>query len=100
MARRRRGWLSRIFRSHDFARDLTVTTLGVLIALGIGEIVEEVRWKLRIAANDDAMRQEAGLLHSVYIERTMLQPCIARDSGACGFRAKRKEAINITNRDF
>ena len=74
----RRNLLVRIFRSHDFARDIVVTTLGVLIALGIGEIVEEVRWKLRIAANDKAMRAEAGLLRGVYIERDMLEPCIAR----------------------
>ena len=70
--KRRRSLIGRIFRSHDFARDIVVTTLGVLIALGIGEIVEEVRWKFRIAANDKAMRAEAGLLHGVYVERDML----------------------------
>lgn len=77
-ARRRRGLIGRIFRSHDFARDITVTTLGVLIALGIGEVVDEVRWKMRISATEAAMRQEAGLLYTVYIERQMLQPCLAR----------------------
>ena len=76
--KRRRNFIARIFRSHDFARDITVTTLGVLIALGIGEAVEEVRWKIRIAANEKAMRAEAGLLHAVYIERDLLEPCIAR----------------------
>lgn len=74
----RRSLAARVFRSHDFIRDIVVTTLGVLIALGIGEIVEEVRWKFRIAATDEAMREEAGLLHTVYIERQMLEPCIAR----------------------
>ena len=75
---RQPGLAARIFRSHDFARDIVVTTLGVLIALGIGEIVEEIRWKLRIAAIDDATKEEAGLLHTVYIERQILEPCIAR----------------------
>lgn len=74
----RSNFIARILRSHDFVRDLTVTTLGVLIALGIGEIVDEIRWQIRIAATENAMRQEAGLLHAVYIERTMLQPCLAR----------------------
>jgi hypothetical protein len=75
---RRRSLWTRIFRSHDFARDITVTTLGVLIALGIGEVVDEIRWKLRLDATERVMRNELGLVHSVYIEKQMLQPCIAR----------------------
>jgi hypothetical protein len=74
----RRSFWKRMFRSHDFARDIVVTTLGVLIALGIGELVEEVRWKFRIAASDRVMREELGLLRGAYVEKLALQPCISR----------------------
>lgn len=41
-APKRRNWLVRIVRSRDFTRDIIVTTLGVLIALGIGAIVDAI----------------------------------------------------------
>ena len=68
----------RIVQSHDFVRDITVTTLGVLIALGIGEVVDEIRWKFRIAATQKTMREELGLVQAMYVEKIMLQPCITR----------------------
>ena len=58
---RRRPLLARIFRSHDFLRDITVTTLGVLIALAVGEAVDEIRWQFRINATERVMREELGL---------------------------------------
>jgi hypothetical protein len=67
-----------IFRSRDFLRDIIVTTLGVLIALAIGAGVDELRWQFRIDATERVMREEMGLVGAVYIERRMLQPCIAR----------------------
>jgi len=67
-----------IVKSHDFARDLTVTTLGVLIALGIGEVVDEIRWKFRVAAAEAAMDAELGLVHGAYTEKVALQPCLNR----------------------
>lgn len=70
--------LSGIFEGHDFFRDLLVTTLGVLIALGIGELVEEFRWKLRIEATEKAMNSELGLVYAVYLAEIELQPCVAR----------------------
>ena len=75
---RRPSLLKRIFKSHDFARDITVTTLGVLIALGIGEIVEEIRWKLRVNAASAAMEKELALVNAIYHEQLALQPCITR----------------------
>ncbi|WP_118857062.1 hypothetical protein [Sphingomonas mesophila] len=77
----KRGRLARIVRSRDFARDILVTTLGVLIALGIGEVVEEIRWKLRIASTQTAIERELGLVHAVYLSELELQPCMARRIG-------------------
>ena len=77
-ARRKRPLWRRIIQSHDFARDITVTTLGVLIALAIGAVVEELRWRGRSAAMDRITTEELGLLHSTYIEKIELQPCVAR----------------------
>jgi hypothetical protein len=76
--RRKPPLFVRIVRSHDFLRDLTVTTLGVLIALGIGEIVEEIRWKFRVQAAEDAMEKELKLVNAIYREQLALQPCITR----------------------
>jgi hypothetical protein len=75
--RKRPLWV-RIFKSHDFARDLAVTTLGVLIALGIGEVVEEIRWKFRVASAESAMENELRLVNAIYHEQLALQPCVTR----------------------
>jgi hypothetical protein len=75
---RKRSMWSRIFTSHDFARDLTVTALGVLIALGIGEIVEEIRWKFRVRAAEAAMEKELSLVNALYHEQLALEPCVTR----------------------
>lgn len=72
------GRLSRIVRSRDFARDILVTTLGVLIALAIGEAAEEIRWKFRVASTETAMKRELGLVRGVYVSELELEPCISR----------------------
>lgn len=57
-APKRRNWLTRIVRSRDFTRDIIVTTLGVLIALGIGAVVDAIGWRMRLAATERMMNRE------------------------------------------
>lgn len=58
------------------AREVGSIVLGVLIALGIGEIAEAARWKLRVDSSTSAMTQELKQNHYIYVERTIVQPCI------------------------
>jgi len=72
---RRSHPLVRIARSRDFLRDIIVTTLGVLIALGIGAIVEDIRWRLRLAAVNDVMNSELSLVRGNYAYQLLGQRC-------------------------
>jgi hypothetical protein len=61
-----------------FVREVGSVVLGVLIALGIGEIAEYARWQVRAhytnAAIDAELRRNAGVLD----ERALFQPCLDR----------------------
>lgn len=70
-------WLT-IFRSRDFLRDIVVTTLGVLLALFIGEIAENVRWSFRLVRTEASLHDEASRNLGVMIERGLTTPCIER----------------------
>jgi hypothetical protein len=75
-APKRRNWLVRIVKSRDFTRDIIVTTLGVLIALGIGAIVDEIRWRMRLAASERMMTEELSLVRGMFAERRIVHQCI------------------------
>jgi hypothetical protein len=59
-----------------FAREVGSVVLGVLIALGIGEIAEAVRWKLRVDSSVAAMTSELGDNRLIMLERATYQPCV------------------------
>ncbi len=56
--------------------ELGIVTLGVLIALGIGEIAEAVRWKVRVNSSMAAMRTELSENHFNVVERRAYQQCL------------------------
>lgn len=75
---RRRDRLLRLIRSHDFTRDIMVTTLGVLIALGLGAIASEIGWKIAAAQAREALGDELGEIVGQANERESADPCIER----------------------
>jgi uncharacterized membrane protein len=67
-----------------FAREVGSVVLGVLIALGIGEIAEAVRWKIRVDNSMKAVRIEMAGNRWNLAERVAFQPCLERRLEAIG----------------
>jgi len=61
-----------------FVRQVGSVVLGVLIALGISEIAEEIRWNVRTNASERAIDAELALAAGVFDERVRVQPCLDR----------------------
>ena len=77
MTKPREPHWSDIVRSTDFYRDILVTILGVLIALGIGEWAQSLDWKSKAAEASDAIDAELANNAATFEERILLQPCLA-----------------------
>ena len=67
-----------------FVREVGSVVLGVLIALGIGEIAEGVRWKIRVNHSLKAVRIEMAGNRWNLAERVAFQPCLERRLAAIG----------------
>lgn len=67
-----------------FVREVGSVVLGVLIALGIGEIAEAVRWKIRVDNSMKAVRVEMAGNRFNLAERVAFQPCLERRLEAIG----------------
>jgi hypothetical protein len=65
-------------------RDIGSIVLGVLIALGIGEIADDVRWRFKVQGSETAMRAELGAIRRVLNERIAAHDCIERRLTAIG----------------
>lgn len=79
-------------KQRKFAREVGSVVLGVLIALGIGEIAEAVRWKIRVDNSMKAVRIEMAGNRWNLAERVAFQPCLDRrlaDIGAILAEARR-----------
>ena len=61
-----------------FAGEVGVIVLGVLVALGIGEIAEAVRWHNRVQAARASFNAEFARNARYFNERGALQPCLER----------------------
>ncbi len=73
----RRDWW-RSERGRDFARELALIVLGVLIALGIGEVADAVRWRVRVHHAAASMRTESAGNRFNAVERRLVAPCLER----------------------
>jgi hypothetical protein len=67
-----------------FLREVGSVVLGVLIALGIGELAEAVRWKVRVQNSMAAMRIELGGNRFNLVERLTYQDCLEKRLDALG----------------
>lgn len=68
-------------RHRKFGRDVGSVVLGVLIALGIGEIAEAIRWEVRASTAETAIRTELSRDAGVFEERALLVNCLQRRLG-------------------
>lgn len=59
-------------------RDIGSIVLGVLIALGIGEIADDIRWRYKVHDAETAMRAELGAMRRTLNERIAAKACIQR----------------------
>lgn len=59
-------------------RDVGGIVLGVLIALGIGEVADDIRWRFKVKDSEAAMRAELGSIRRTLNERLAITDCITR----------------------
>lgn len=71
-------------KQRKFIGEVGSVVLGVLIALGIGEIAEAVRWKIRVDNSMEAVRTEMAGNRWNLAERVAFQPCLERRLAAIG----------------
>lgn len=55
-----------------------MVTLGVLIALAIGELADYFRWQIRVQKSLSAVRLDLADARYTLLERRVIQPCIER----------------------
>lgn len=61
-----------------FFGEVGIIVLGVLVALGIGEVVDGLRWDERARESERSIRAEWGQNGGVFEERMLIQPCLDR----------------------
>lgn len=61
-----------------FGGEVGVIVLGVLVALGIGEIAEAIRWHNRVQAARASFNAEFAVNATYFHERVNSQPCLER----------------------
>lgn len=71
-------------RTRKWLREVAGVVVGVLIALGIGEIAEWARWQWRVSVSREAMRTELSGNRFNVTERLAYQACLERRLKAIG----------------
>jgi hypothetical protein len=60
----------------EFAGEVGIIVLGVLIALGFEQVVEELNWHARTRASVSELKSESENNFSLMAERVAVQPCV------------------------
>lgn len=87
-------------RQRKFAREVGGVVLGVLIALGLGEIATGIRWRFDAAAARAAMLTDFELAAGVMHERQLARSCIERrlrDVDALVAQARRSGVLPVVS---
>ena len=83
-------------KQSKFVREVGSVVLGVLIALGIGEIADWGRWQWRVSVSEAAMRAELAGNRFNFAERRSYQACMTQrleDMGAILGEARRTHRL-------
>ena len=62
----------------EFANEIVIIVLGVLIALGLEQVVETIHWNEKAEQATVAMRGELRLNYQTAAEQIIASPCIDR----------------------
>lgn len=62
----------------EFAHEIIIVVLGVMIALGAGQVVDAIHWKFEARQSLSLIELELAHDAGVFDERTMIQPCLDR----------------------
>lgn len=60
----------------ELAQEIAVIVIGVLIALGLEQVAEEVRWKQKVAGAEERLKPEMAANYGFAAELVTLTPCI------------------------
>ncbi|RYD64443.1 MAG: hypothetical protein EOP58_09530 [Sphingomonadales bacterium] len=71
-------------KQSKFVREVGSVVLGVLIALGIGEVADAARWQWRVSVSEAAMRAELAGNRFNVAERRSFQACATQRLGDIG----------------
>jgi hypothetical protein len=68
----------------EFAGEVGIIVVGVLIALGAEQLVEGMRWRKRVRTTDAAITQEIYVSALNMVERLEVQPCLRQQISKLG----------------
>lgn len=79
----------------DWAREILIVVIGVLIALAAGEAADALNWRQQVRAAEQAMNSDITANLAFAAEQAMLEPCVDRylDAVAAATRAHDAAAI-------
>ncbi len=60
----------------EFAGEVGIIVIGVLIALGAESLIEDFRWRHQVSVAENGLKEEFGQVAINSYERLILQPCI------------------------
>lgn len=60
----------------ELAKEIAVIVIGVLIALGFEQGVEELHWRNEVRQGEDGIRDESLVNYAYSVEQVMVTPCI------------------------
>src|SRR3982751_3668087 len=62
----------------EFAGEVGVIVLGVLIAIGLGQVVEAIHWRIEVRNSRAAINQDMRQSNRVFAYRVAAHDCMAR----------------------
>lgn len=60
----------------DFLREIAIIVIGVLVALGAGEVADDWNWQRKVAAAEIKLKREAKDNFFYVAEQVSVGPCI------------------------
>jgi hypothetical protein len=66
----------------EFAKEIIIIVIGVLIALGFEQAVEYFHWQHKVAEGEERLRSEVGLAYTFAAEDIAAKPCVLAQIGA------------------
>jgi hypothetical protein len=62
----------------EFARELLTVVAGIIIAIGLGQVVDAFHWQESVVEARDSLRQELNANDAFYAYRVAVSPCVGQ----------------------